>query len=104
MLTNLPSKEPVAGTPFTDDDGSIIDFPIIDGGGPYVEAPTVLISGQGYGASGIALLDDMGISFEIRITNPGRGYVINKANNSGRSCVIDSLYDDSSWTRLYRKT
>jgi hypothetical protein len=83
-------QEPVAGTPFTDDGGSIIDFPIIDGGGPYVEAPTVLISGQGYGASGIALLDDKGSVSEIRITNPGRGYVINKANNSGRSCVIDS--------------
>lgn len=83
-------EEPTVSSPFTDDDGRIVDFPILNGGGPYVEAPTVLISGQGYGASGIALLDDGGSVSEIRILNPGRGYVVNNASSEGRSCIVDS--------------
>ena len=49
--------KPTAGPIITDPDGTIIEIPISDPGDTYLEAPTVVISGEGFGASGIALLD-----------------------------------------------
>ena len=83
------SSYPVAGNPITDENGELIEIPILNGGGPFVEPPKVLISGKGYGASAIALLDNNGRVGEIRITNPGRGYRVNLPDNSGLQCVID---------------
>ena len=90
IIDEPPFKEPKSGPPVIDEDGVIIEFPIIDGGGPYVEPPIILVSGQGYGASAIALLNDRGAVAELRITNPGRGYVGELAATSSNSCVIDS--------------
>ena len=90
IIDEPPFTEPESGTPVIDEDGVIIELPIIDGGGPYVEPPVVLISGQGYGASAIALLNDRGAVAELRITNPGRGYIGELAATSNNSCVIDS--------------
>lgn len=87
---NIIPKYPVTDNPITDDNGEIIDIPILDRGGPFVEPPQVLISGKGYGASAIALLNDRGFVSEIRMTNPGRGYAVNTPTNSGLQCVIDS--------------
>jgi len=83
------SSYPIADNPITDENGELIEIPILDSGGPFVEPPKVLISGKGYGASAIALLDDNGRVSEIRITNPGRGYRVNLPDNSGLQCVID---------------
>jgi hypothetical protein len=83
------SEYPVADDPITDENGEIIEIPILVGGGRFVEPPKVLISGKGYGASAIALLNDRGKVTEIRITNPGRGYRVNLPQNSRRQCVID---------------
>lgn len=88
----IPKKpcfdKPIAGKPITDDKGSIISIPILDQGCPYVFPPKVLITGPGYGASAIALLDASGKVSEIRVTRVGTGYNINR--DPGLRCVIDS--------------
>ena len=80
--------KPTAGKPITDSKGSIISIPILDQGCPYVFPPKVIITGPGYGSSGIALLDDTGRVSEIRVTRTGVGYNINQ--NPELRCVIDS--------------
>tara|TARA_B100000035_G_scaffold225495_1_gene193984 strand:- start:1824 stop:5453 length:3630 start_codon:yes stop_codon:yes gene_type:complete len=80
--------KPRAGKPITDDNGAIISIPIIEQGCPYVFPPKVIITGPGYGASGIPLLDDSGKVSEIRVTRTGRGYNINQ--DPELRCVIDS--------------
>jgi hypothetical protein len=83
-------KKPVAGTPLTDEDGSIISIPIDTPGGPYQTAPQVIITGNGYGAGAVALLDGKGFVSEVRVTRQGVNYVPNTANNNGLLCVVDS--------------
>ena len=83
--------QPVAGDPITDPFGSIIDIPINSNGSPYTEAPTVLITGAGNGASAIALLDEDGFVSEIRVTRSGTGYAVNTADDNNVKCVIDSF-------------
>lgn len=80
--------KPRAGKPITDSNGAIISIPIIEQGCPYVFPPKVIITGPGYGASGIPLLDDKGKVSEIRVTRTGRGYNLNQ--NPELRCVIDS--------------
>ena len=91
-ITINPKKpcfdKPIAGKPITDDLGQIISIPIIEQGCPYVFPPKVIITGPGYGASGIPLLDDSGKVTEIRVTRTGTGYNINQ--NPELRCVIDS--------------
>ena len=83
--------KPVAGDPITDDDGGIIEIPIIDRGDPYEEAPEVIITGKGFGATGIVLLDAQGYASEIRITRSGLNYKKNTPTNSNVRCIIDSF-------------
>lgn len=80
--------KPVAGKPITDSNGAIISIPIIEQGCPYVFPPKVIITGPGYGASGIPLLDATGKVSEIRVTRTGRGYNLNQ--DPELRCVIDS--------------
>ena len=80
--------KPRAGKPITDSNGAIISIPIIEQGCPYVFPPKVIITGPGYGASGIPLLDDKGKVSEIRVTRTGRGYNLNQ--DPELRCVIDS--------------
>ena len=83
--------QPEAGDPITDDFGSIIDIPINSSGSAYLEPPTVLISGQGSGASAIALLDNNGLVSEIRVTRGGTGYAVNTPDDNNVKCIIDSF-------------
>ena len=82
---------PTVGEIITDDDGGIIEIPIADPGDPYKEPPQILITGNGYRASGIALLDSKGSLTEIRITDPGYDYKINTSSNANKECIIDSF-------------
>lgn len=87
-----PFEPPEAGDPYVDPDGSIISVDIKDpGNGSYQVAPGIEISGDGYGAAGIVLLDDKGFVSEIRITRIGVGYAPNEPSKRGTVCVIDSF-------------
>ncbi len=84
-------KTPTAGEVITGPVGEVITVPIANPGDPYKEAPTVFITGNGYGASGIVLTDSKGYAAEIRITDPGWGYKINKPVDANKECIIDSF-------------
>jgi len=84
-------EKPVAGKPITDPNGAIISIPIIKPGDPFQQAPQVIITGKGYGATGIALLDDKGFVSEIRVTRTGTNYKINTPVDTNTQCIIDSF-------------
>lgn len=84
-------ERPIAGSPITDPGGGIIQVPIQNPGTAYTEPPAVLITGQGYGAVGIALLDKNNQVSEIRVTNPGFGYKLNSPDTAQKRCIIDSF-------------
>ena len=86
-----PPTKPVTGDPITDDEGSIIDIPIKTPGGPYQTAPSVIITGGGYGAGAVALLDKKGFVSELRITRQGVNYKSNTATDNNLQCIIDSF-------------
>ena len=83
--------KPTTGNPITDGDGGIIEIPISDPGDPYEEAPDVIITGNGFGATGIALLDAQGYVSEIRVTRSGLNYKLNTPATSNVRCIIDSF-------------
>lgn len=85
-----PTK-PTADDVITGDDGEIISVVIKEPGDPYSEPPQVIFSGNGYGATGIALLDDKGFVSEIRVTRGGLGYKRNLPQTSNLRCIIDSF-------------
>jgi hypothetical protein len=82
---------PTLGTPITDGKGKIISIPIIDKGCPYQQPPRIIITGDGYGGSGLPLLDKDGRVSEIRVISSGVGYKVNDSDNLNLSCVIDSF-------------
>lgn len=83
---------PILGTPVTDDDGSIIYVPVeYPGNKSYQVAPKIKFKGSGYGAAGIALLDENGFLAEIRVTRIGVGYKLNTPATKSINCVIDSF-------------
>lgn len=84
-------EKPVAGDPITDENGSIITIPIIKPGDPFQQPPKVIITGKGFGATGIALLDDKGFVSEIRVTRTGKNYKVNTPTDSNTQCIIDSF-------------
>ena len=84
-------KLPIADNPITDRDGGIIEVNIDNSGDPYDEPPEVFITGEGYGARGIVLLDDDGYVREIRIVDPGYGYRLNLPDDAEKECIIDSF-------------
>ena len=83
--------KPTADDPITDENGGIISIPIKDTGDKYSEPPAVIITGAGYGATGIALLDESGYVSEIRVTRTGIGYKRNIPKDNNISCIIDSF-------------
>lgn len=83
--------KPLAGVPITDENGAIISIPILNKGDAYQKAPQVIITGKGYGATGIALLDDKGFVSEIRVTRTGTNYKINTPKDTNTQCIIDSF-------------
>jgi len=86
----VPNK-PKAGNPITGGDGSIVSIPITDIGESYAEPPQVIVSGEGFGATAIALLDTKGFVSEIRVTRAGLGYKRNLATTNDVQCIIDSF-------------
>ena len=86
----VPNK-PKAGNPITGEDGSIVSIPITDTGESYAEPPQVIVSGEGFGATAIALLDTQGFVSEIRVTRAGLGYKRNLASTNDVQCIIDSF-------------
>jgi len=84
-------KKPVIGPPITDPGGGIIELPILEPGDPYTIPPFVIVTGNGTGASAIALLDESGFLSEIRVTNPGRSYRLNTPRKAVKECIIDSF-------------
>jgi hypothetical protein len=89
-ITTIPTL-PSADEIITDANGGILQIPVKNPGSPYVIPPYVVIGGLGYGATGQALLDDKGFVTEIRVTNPGFGYKLNRPANAGLRCIIDSF-------------
>jgi hypothetical protein len=90
VIADPKIDKPVAGPPITDENGSIISVPIVSPGDPYQKEPNVIIGGNGYGATAIALLDDNGYVSEIRVTRSGVNYKRNTTNDVGLSCIVDS--------------
>ena len=82
-------RPPTLAPPIVDPVGKIIEIPINDPGDPYILPPAIAITGQGYGAIGVPLLDEEGRVTEIRITQRGTNYVPYKPDSV--SCVVDSL-------------
>lgn len=80
---------PTIGDVVVDDSGAILDIQIDDPGDPYILPPSVAITGQGWGAMAVALLDSNGYVTEIRVTQRGRNFVPNKKPDI--NCVLDSL-------------
>ena len=86
-----PPQPPTVDDPLVNPDGEIVELPIGEPGDPYVEPPTVFITGDGYGAKGLALLDRNGRVSEIRILSKGIGYSGNTPEEQGLQCIIDSF-------------
>lgn len=84
-------EAPTFGTPITDGKGSIISIPIKKNGCPYQQPPKIIVTGSGYGASAIALLDSNGLVSEVRVTRGGVGYKKNTSLSLNLECVIDSF-------------
>jgi hypothetical protein len=87
-VTEPTFNPPVLGDPEVDEDGRIIDIPIIDSGDPYIFPPIINIYGEGFGASATPVLDKFGKLSKIKIERPGRGYIPNRSNNN---CVLDGF-------------
>jgi len=79
---------PVLGSPEVDENGQIIDIPVISEGDPYVFPPIINVYGQGFGASATPVLDSTGRLSKVKIERPGRGYVPSRTNSN---CAIDSF-------------
>jgi hypothetical protein len=91
-VVDVPTYEkPTVNDPVTTDDGEIIDIPIDNPGSPYEKPPTVIITGEGYGATGIALLNNNGFVSEIRLTRNGINYTRNTPKTTNLICIIDSF-------------
>lgn len=94
--SNIPGEDgsikiPTIGSPITDPGGGFIEIPIDQPGTPYVEPPSIIITGEGSRASAIPLLDASGLLKEIRITDPGVGYKLNLPTTAKKECIIDSF-------------
>lgn len=85
------NRLPEAGEIITNTDGGVLEVPIRNSGGSFIERPAVFITGNGYGATGEVLLDNDGFAREVRITNPGFGYKINTPSTANKECIIDSF-------------
>ena len=82
---------PTVNTIITGPGGEIVSVPVDNTGDPYDEPPHVFITGQGYGATGRALLDSNGYVTEIRVVDPGVGYKLNTPDVAKKECIIDSF-------------
>ena len=92
-----------------DENGSIVDFELVDGGQGYVNAPQVVITGGGgMGATATAILstDGTGSIEDIVVRDGGRGYFnIDPNNKPAASLVIDAadpLFEEQDATLSVR--
>ena len=91
---NEPERFPIIDETniITDSNGGIIDIPIKDSGNiNYAELPFVTISGSGYGARALPVLNKVGKLAEIRVIDPGVGYLINSGDMNSLKCIIDDF-------------
>jgi len=91
IVTDRPPTfvPPLLGDPEVDEEGRILDIPIIDPGDPYITPPFINIAGEGIGASASAILDTRtGKLTRIKIERPGRNYTPNRINSN---CVLDGF-------------
>jgi len=79
---------PIACPAQVDSGGKILSIDVCNVGDPYLDPPTVIISGQGFGASAVAELDDEGYVSKINILRPGLGYV---PNDNGNRCILTGI-------------
>ncbi len=85
----IPCLTKPSASVLTDESGKIISIQIDDRGCPYSVKPQVIISGNGYGAAAIPLLDADGYISEIRVTRTGLNYKPKPPTNL--NCIIDSF-------------
>lgn len=81
-------KKPIASA-ITDSKGKIISISVDDKGCPYAVKPEVIITGAGYGAAAIPLLDANGFVSEVRLVRTGINY--KPAPPINLNCIIDSF-------------
>ena len=87
--TTIPTfKAPVLGTPEVDNNGQIIDIPILDPGDRYLYPPIINIYGDGIGAFASAVLDGDGFIRKVKVERSGRGYTPSRKNTN---CYIDGF-------------
>ena len=63
--------------------------------------PYVFVGGEGVGAVASALLDENGFLTEIRVQSPGYGYKLNRAEDKGVRCIIDSFTILQTWCGIH---
>jgi len=90
-VTTRKPVPPTFSEPITDNVGRIIEIPIDDPGDPYEEPPSIIIVGEGVGATVIPLVDSNGRVTEVRVTNPGSGFKVNTPQDRGVRCIIDAF-------------
>ncbi len=73
----------------TDKYGRLINIEVDDKGCPYIVPPKIIITGKGYGAAAIPLLDNDGFVSEVRIVRQGMNYRKNTPDDL--NCIIDSF-------------
>jgi len=80
---------PVLGNPIVDNNGKIIDIPIIDPGDAYLSPPFVTIYGEGIGGFASVELDDFGKLKKVIVDRPGTGYT--PSITSDDNCYMDGF-------------
>lgn len=99
VIQTVPSfTPPVLGDPEVCDDGRVMHIPIIETGDRYKVPPIVVISGDGFGASAKAELNEEGYIKNITILRSGFGYLPSRVNNN---CVIDKIIVNSPGIGYY---
>lgn len=87
--TFIPAFVPPTACPAqVDASGKILSIDICDVGDPYLDPPTVVISGSGFGAAAVAELDDDGYIAKVNILRPGLGY---QENDNGNRCILTNI-------------
>lgn len=79
---------PVACPAQVDSSGKILSIDICNVGDPYLDPPTVIVSGSGFGAAAVAELDNEGYVSKVNILRPGLGY---QENDNGNRCILTNI-------------
>lgn len=80
---------PTLGNPVVDNNGRIVDIPIVDPGDRYLSPPLITIYGAGTGGFASAVLDDTGLLTKVVVDRPGVGYTPTITTND--NCYIEGF-------------